>query len=624
MNKKITLVTPVKNLIANNRQDYFNRLAYSIDSQQNVEVIHLLVAGNSTDDTKPFIENYASEHTNVKIIYADTKNKWHAMSIGLQSAEGEYILFMEDDSFFAQPDALEIMLQSLEKNDACFTFGPVWIQPDIGNRFLGKVFLHGFYKIQPFALDTMLCDLKFAKEKLKFEDDLSYLGGAGYILRALLSGQKGILLPKPISSISAHTREEKERLPRATEENNQMFELNKRFFLGVAGMTEASLLNAVKTGTVPVEFLNAVTKIAHPFFKETIDKAVYDFQHKFDKFVDYAKAGFRKIYIPLCGMGDAVLFTAVAKKIYEQTGEKLLVGHKNPEIFENNPFVEATDIVSDFPQVLGLKEIEKLNGMGFDIQYATYWLSSSIKNEPKKFFLTYPKEHLIARSYAVCGYSGVIDIKPELYLTDAEKSFGRLVPNDRKQIAIMSSAISPRKQYPYFQQIIDALKDEYDFVQIGAPEDKILNNVKVNMTGKLSVRQTAGILYNSDLFVGEIGGLMHLARAVDCPAVIAYSSTEPAYMARYIANINVGPVKKCVLSQKGIIDKNCDPCMNKNPYCCCRTIPVEKMIKAIHKQIKRGKADLPVEVIKVKADPYKKSINEYLRRYNYVFKLDNL
>ena len=117
MNKKITLVTPVKNLIANNRQDYFNRLAYSIDSQQNVEVIHLLVAGNSTDDTKPFIENYASEHTNVKIIYADTKNKWHAMSIGLQSAEGEYILFMEDDSFFAQPDALEIMLQSLEKND---------------------------------------------------------------------------------------------------------------------------------------------------------------------------------------------------------------------------------------------------------------------------------------------------------------------------------------------------------------------------------------------------------------------------------------------------------------------------------------------------------------------------
>lgn len=624
MNKKTVIVTPVKNLIANHRQDYFNRLAYSIDSQQNVEVIHLLVAGNSTDDTNDLIEKYASEHSNVKIIYADTKNKWHAMNIGLQNAQGDYVLFMEDDSFFSQPDALELMKNALTENDAMFTFGPVWMQPDIGNHFLSKVYLQGFYKIQTFALETMLCNLNFAKENLNFDDDLLLLGAASYILRALLSGQKGTQFEKPLSSISSHVQTEDMRLKRIGKNDEEMFELNKRFFLGVAGMTEAALLHAVKTGTVPVDFINAVTKIAHPFFKECVDKAVYDFLHKFDKFADYAKAGFRKIYIPLCGMGDAILFTAVARKIYEQTGEKLLVGHKNPEIFENNPFVEVTNVVSDFPQNLSLKDIETLKNMGFDIQYTTYWLSRAIENEPRKFFLTYPKENLIARSYAVCGFSGPIEIKPELYLTNAEKDFGRLVPKDRKQIAIMSSAISPRKQYPYFQEIIDALKDEYDFVQIGAPEDKILNNVKVNMTGKLSVRQTAGVLYNSDLFVGEIGGLMHLARSVDCPAVIAYSSAEPSYMASYIANINVGPEKKCVLSQKGIIDKNCDPCMNKNPYCCCRTIPVEKMIKAIHKQIKRGKENLPVEVIKVKADPYKKSINEYLRRYNSVFKLDNL
>ena len=48
------------------------------------------------------------------------------------------------------------------------------------------------------------------------------------------------------------------------------------------------------------------------------------------------------------------------------------------------------------------------------------------------------------------------------------------------------------------------------------------------------------------------------------------------------------------------------------------------MIVAIREQIKKGKENLPVEVVNVKADPLKDSVNEYLRRHNRCFRLDNL
>ena len=396
----------------------------------------------------------------------------------------------------------------------------------------------------------------------------------------------------------------------------------QNFFAGVDGITQTQLKQAVLTGQVPISFLNASISTAHSFFKEAINKSVNDYKHKFDEFIEFNEMGLDTIYVPLYGMGDALIFSSVARKLFEKTGKKVLVGHKNKEIFENNPYVVATDAIYDNPQALSLEDIDFLKKINFKIFFASYWKSFPIDN--KTFFFTYPKQPLAAQMAAHCGLDDIIPLKPEIYLTQDEKKFGRFFPKDKKQIAIMSSAISPRKQYPYFQQIIDALKDEYDFVQIGAPEDKILSNIKENMVGKLTLRQTAGVLYKSDLFVGEIGGLMHLARAVDCPAVIAFSSSEPAKIVEYICNINIGPKKVCKLSQKGLADKNCMPCISKYPYCCVNTIPVEKMIKAIRKQLKHDRSDLPVQEVRVKPDFMKNSINEFLRRYNSIFDLDNL
>ena len=620
----LVIVTPIKDLIINNRVDYFNRLVDSIHQQTYKDITHLLVLGQSTDDTKIYIEKYAKKYPNVKISYQETKNKWHAMNLGLEAAKGDYIQFLEDDDFLSDPNALKVMIDKIEKEEALFCFSPVWVQPDIGNRYLRKVYLDAFLAVEPFALASMICNIKFAKDMLLFDEELKYMASTGFILRAILSGGKGVEVEKALVSISLHNRTKNDFKKMLETCRQEMLQLDEQFLLGFAGITKAELETIVNEGRIPGGFLDVILNFIHPSFKENIEKTVWEYHHRFDELLNYVKKGYNKIYIPLIGMGDALIFSAVAHEIFKQTGKKVLVGHKNAEVFENNPYVEATDTIYETPEKMTAEDIEFLKNNNLDIQYVTYWLSRPIKGQPLNFFLTYPKEHSIARSYSVCGYSGKINIKPEMYLTKEEKSFGRFFPKDRKQIAIMNSALEMKKQYPYFQQIVDELKDEYDFIQIGALEDAVLKNTKENVVGKLTLRQTAGVLYNSDLFVGQIGGLMHMARAVDCPAVIAYSSAEPDYLARYIANINVGPENKCMLSQTGVCDVSCNPCLNENRYCCCYTIPVQKMIDGIREQLRKGKDNLPVEVAEVRADPFKNSINEYFRRFNHAFKLNNL
>ena len=544
------------------------------------------------------------------------------MNVAMELAQGDYVLFLEDDNFLTESNSLEIMVDTLEKNEASFTYGDCWFQPQVGNKALRNMDLFSFFKFIFVPLCSILCDLRTIKEIACFDDNFEYSGDYSFTLQLFLSGKKGCELPSALSAFHLHQKTLDEMLSHNRLIGKETIQQAKNFFTEIEGVTEAQLDEMTTTGKVPNSFLDIVTAGAHPFFKQALNKIVDTYVHKFDEFIEFDKMGFKKIYIPLCGMGDGLMFATVAHKLFEQTGQKILVAHKNKELFENNPYIVVTNAIYDHPGHLSLEDIDFLKKINFEIVFVTIWLSHQVDN--KKFNFTYPKQPLIAQLASRCGIDDVIELKPEIYLTNEEKAFGRFFPKDRKQIAIMSSALSPRKQYPYFQQIVDALKDEYDFVQIGAKEDHLLSGVKENMAGKLTLRQTAGVLYNSDLFVGEIGGLMHMARAVDCPAVIAFSGSEPEKFVHYICNINVGPKKTCKLAIKGLTNKDCDPCINKHPYCCVNTIPVEKMIKAIRKQLKRGKENLPVQVVRVKPDFMKNSINEYLRRYNNIFNLDNL
>jgi ADP-heptose:LPS heptosyltransferase len=107
--------------------------------------------------------------------------------------------------------------------------------------------------------------------------------------------------------------------------------------------------------------------------------------------------------------------------------------------------------------------------------------------------------------------------------------------------------------------VAGALRDEFDFVQLGAPTDPELPG-SLDLRGKTTVRQSAAILSQSRLFIGLVSGLMHLARAVECRSVIVYGGREHPAQTGYSANENLywtGPCSPCWQRNDCDFDRRC-------------------------------------------------------------------
>jgi ADP-heptose:LPS heptosyltransferase len=109
-------------------------------------------------------------------------------------------------------------------------------------------------------------------------------------------------------------------------------------------------------------------------------------------------------------------------------------------------------------------------------------------------------------------------------------------------------------------------------VQVGTATDKVLDGV-VDLTGKSSFRETGEILRNSITFIGYIGGLTHLSKAVGKRSIVLVSAWEPLELASYPDDINFYTDIDC---------KNCGlkiPCpINRK---CMGEITVEQVFEAV-------------------------------------------
>ena len=100
-----------------------------------------------------------------------------------------------------------------------------------------------------------------------------------------------------------------------------------------------------------------------------------------------------------------------------------------------------------------------------------------------------------------------------------------------KYITLQNSSGMPSKCYDYFQETINFLlpmlqKHGIGIVQIGGPEDYPLNNVE-NLQGKTNIHQTAYIINNSLLHLGNDSFAIHMASAFGVKCVGLYSITLP-------------------------------------------------------------------------------------------------
>ena len=231
------------------------------------------------------------------------------------------------------------------------------------------------------------------------------------------------------------------------------------------------------------------------------------------------------------GVGDQLLLTCVARHLRRHGEKRIWVLSQAPELFSNNPDVDH--VLTGSPDDLHWI-IKRHRTPVHTLKYAPR-IAGENRDIP-------PANHLLAVMCAQAGVKGAVELRPYLNLTASELNVGRKV---ERQVAVQSSGrgaryFMPTKEwYPErFQAVVDRLKTEVSFVQIGHAKDPLLSGA-LDLRGKTTIRETAAVLAASELFVGLVGFPMHLARAVDCPAVIVYGGRELPSQSGYSLNTNL-------------------------------------------------------------------------------------
>ncbi|TSJ35968.1 glycosyltransferase family 9 protein [Mucilaginibacter corticis] len=230
-------------------------------------------------------------------------------------------------------------------------------------------------------------------------------------------------------------------------------------------------------------------------------------------------------------LGDNLLLTTLSKALYERGYQNIWIKCDHPDLFKNNPVVK---LVIPFNTLLSSYLLKLGNVKLVRPAYTTY--------QPEEDRDLIPEKHILLKMADWLDIKGTIENKPVLDLEVAETAKGLIYD---KQIVIVTSTVSaliPMKNKEWFagryQQIVDKYANQYQFIQLGSKYDAPLTNV-LDLRGKTTIRESAAILKNARLLITHVGFMMHLARAVDCRAVIIYGGRESPDQSGYSVFRNI-------------------------------------------------------------------------------------
>lgn len=229
------------------------------------------------------------------------------------------------------------------------------------------------------------------------------------------------------------------------------------------------------------------------------------------------------------GMGDTLMCSTVAHELRRRGVENIWLETRWPADFAGQPAFDGVLPESYESEWLA----EKLGGR---IVYPAY--ARAVPGEDREVA---PSGHILGEMCRQAGVLGEVSLRPYF---DASGEAPPEIPRDFIAISSLGGHAVLTKNWflDRYQALAALLGKEFRLVQLGAASQPLLAGA-VDLRGKTDLRQAAAVLQRAACFVGEVGGLMHLARAVDCPSVVIFGGREAPRQSGYAANINlVGPV----------------------------------------------------------------------------------
>lgn len=234
------------------------------------------------------------------------------------------------------------------------------------------------------------------------------------------------------------------------------------------------------------------------------------------------------------GVGDILMAGGVLRAWRRiHNGERVFVTSRFPELFKHNPDVIGAVAEERYQRFF------KFFAKPFIWRVGTAMDARTIKP-------TYPfpahGRHLMDSMAETIGVTLLSkERRPFLYITRSEMNAQSWA---KGCVAVQSSSTTywtPNKNWTAgrMQQVVKELNSlGYQVIQLGIVEDEALDGA-VDLRGKTTLREGAAILANVNLFIGLEGGLIHTARAVNCPAVVIYTGYTTPAETGYPENINL-------------------------------------------------------------------------------------
>ena len=274
------------------------------------------------------------------------------------------------------------------------------------------------------------------------------------------------------------------------------------------------------------------------------------------------------------GLGDHLLCSSVFHELGKRGIQKCWMLSHYPEIFQNNPY--GLQVVPDDWKTIKL--LEKIKRPSTLLYYGK-WIGDNDKIDA-------PKKHIIAEILQKCDITGEVCLRPYWYGDTRPTNF---VPK-KDYICVQSTktySSTPMLNKQWDEEslieVIKSLKDKFEVIQLGTLEEPRLPNTLDYRN--LGISDSATLLANAKFFIGQVGFLMHLARAVDTRSVIIYGGREKAWQSGYPCNENIET------------SPNCSPCWQNN-QCdyhrkCLSSITIDLTLNAIKRLM--GKLDKSIE-----------------------------
>ena len=273
------------------------------------------------------------------------------------------------------------------------------------------------------------------------------------------------------------------------------------------------------------------------------------------------------------GLGDDLLCTAVLRELRRRRKGELWMISNHPELF---------GCTGDADRVFPIDRVYDFFSKMWGREFRTMMVPSSPPNELLS-------RHVIAEMCAVAGITGDVTLRPYLALDDSEAAAGAWA---KGCVVVQSSGLGARyplllkEWYPErFNAVVDALRGQYEFIQIGSASDPPLAHAR-DLRGKSTIRGSAAILHHARLYIGLEGFLMHLARAIDCPSVIIYGGHTGPWQTGYICNKNLYSDLSCAPCGRGTCD------IGRK---CMAEIQPEDVVVAVHDLLRKPRNPLMEE-----------------------------